>query len=212
MLLIFLFFIMIFIAIISAKIRTNIENIELSNLDETGQKSKLKYRYNIKFEIYIFGCICVAKIKLDNTKIEKMEKAIKNMKYDISDISRDIKNRKELISILKCLKIKEMNFKLDIGTEEIMSTVGTIVFLSTIIAIIVGRFDGIPNKIKYQIMPIYNHGNIINLWFNSILDVYFVHIIYTLYIIIKERKVKKNVRRNIKSKTSNRRAYDYSNG
>lgn len=213
MLLILFFLIVIVLAIISLKIRVNIKDIQVSNIDENQEKTELKNKFCIEFQFFIFEYLKIAKIKFDN---EKVKKIFKNVKYKMKDINmkkeirKEIKNRKEIIKAFKNLKIKlkELNFNLGIGIEGITGTIGIFTTISTIVPILIRNNA---SKVQYTISPIYNIGNVINFWANSIVDVYLVYIIYAIYSInMKGRK--KNVRGNRKDKSSDRRAYDYSNG
>lgn len=211
--LLILFFLIIVIAIVSLKIRINFKDIQISNISEYGQKVKLKHNYKIELELFIFKILKIAKIKFDDRKITK---AVNTAKYRIEDfgiereIKKDIRNRRKLITAFKNLKIHliKMNFSLQLGTEGIVSTIGIFTIISTIVPILIRNNA---DKVEYSIQPIYNVGNVINLWANGITEVYLVHIIHALYIINK-KGMKENVRRNTRAKSSNRGAYDYSNG
>ena len=211
--LLILFFLIIIIVICTLKIRINFKDIQISNINENREKTKLEHNYYIEFEIFILNIIKIAKIKFDN---RKMNKAINRMKYKIEDfgikreIKKDIKNRRQLLKAFKHLnlKLEKLNFNLEIGTDGIVSTIGIFTVISTIVPILIRNNA---NKVQYRISPIYNSGNVINLWVNGITEVYLVHIIYALYIINKKGR-KENGRRNTRTRSSNRRAYDYSNG
>lgn len=185
--LLILFFLIIIIAIASLKIRVNLKNIQVSNINERRERIKLKHHYHIEFELFIFKYIKIAKIKLNN---EKINKAINKMKYKVEDIGiereikKEIKNRKQLIMAFKHLnlKLQKLNFNLEIGTEGIVSTIGIFTIISTVVPILIRNNA---NKVEYRISPIYNSGNVINLWVNGITEVYLVHIIYALYMIQK---------------------------
>ena len=76
--------------------------------------------------------------------------------------------------------------------------------ISTIISIILARKKIKTKNQNYQIKPVYNAGNLLNIEFNGIFELNLIHIIKVIYIINKKESVKKNDR------TSNRRAYGYS--
>lgn len=206
-------FFLIIIAIASLKIRVNFKDIQISNINERGEKVKLKNHYNINIELFIFKYIKIAKVKFNN---EKVSKSIRKMKYKIEDIGiekeikKEIKNRKQIIKAFKHLnlKLEKLNFNLEIGTEGIISTIGVFTIISTLVPILIRNNA---DKVEYKIAPIYNIGNVINFWANGISEVYLVHIIYALYIMNKKGR-KENGRRNKRTKSSYRRTYDYSNG
>ena len=183
MLLILFFLILICIAIISLKIKVNVKDIQISNINENMQKTKLKHNYCIQIELFIFNVIKISKIKFDNEKINKLLIRAKYKMRNIDmerEIKKDIRNRRKLLMAFKELKLKldELNFNLEIGTEGIVSTVGIFTIISSIVPIIIRNNA---NKVDYRIIPIYNTGNVINFWANGITEVYLVHIIYALY-------------------------------
>lgn len=185
--LLILFFLIIVIAIVSLRIRINFKDIQISNVNENNERMKLRHHYRIEFELFIFKVIKIAKIKFDNQKITR---AVNKMKYRIEDvgiereIKKEIRNRKKLIKAFRNLKLKliELNFNLELGTEGIVSTIGIFTIISTIVPILIRNNA---SKIQYRIAPIYNMGNVMNLWVNGITEVYLVHIIYALYTIKK---------------------------
>ena len=180
-------FFLIIIAIASLKIRVNFKDIQISNINERGEKVKLKNHYHINIELFIFKYIKIAKLKFNN---EKVSKSISKMKYKIEDIGiekeikKEIKNRKQIIKAFKHLnlKLEKLNFNLEIGTEGIISTIGVFTIISTLVPILIRNNA---DKVEYKIAPIYNIGNVINFWANGISEVYLVHIIYALYMIKK---------------------------
>ena len=171
--LLILFFLVIIIAIFTLKIKINFRDIQISNINEKREQTKLKHHYYIEFEIFILKIIKIAKIKFNN---QKMNKAINKMKYKIEDfgvereIRKEIKNRKQLLKAFKHLnlKLEKLNFKLAIGTDGIVSTIGIFTVISTIIPILIRNNS---DKVQYKIEPIYNNGNVINFWENCISDV-----------------------------------------
>lgn len=207
--LLILFFLLITIA--TLKIRVNFKNVKISNIDEKGKKNELRKMYDIEFEVFIFGIIKIMKINLDK---KKSAKAMVKIKDQIGKVSDDILNTKELIKRLRefKIKIKEGKVELMIGTEWMIATIGIVTVISSIIPIWLRNKVGSNNmtKLEYKILPIYNNGNMINLEAKGIVETYLVHIIYALYI-IKMKGRNKDARRE-QSKSSDRRAYDYSNG
>ena len=57
---------------------------------------------------------------------------------------------------------------------------------------------------NFNVTPIYNNPNLINIEFSGIFEIKMIHIINIIYILNKKEGVEKN------DGTSNRRAYDYS--
>jgi len=207
--LLILFFLLI--AIITLKIRFVFNKIEISNLDEKEEKTKLRKIYDFDLKIYIFNVVRIIKINFSNKKSKRMLIKIKD---NIGKMSGDILNYKELIKRLRefKLKIKEAKIKIVVGTEDIVFTVGVVTTISTIIPIwlSVKLSTNKARKIQYKIIPIYNKGNIIHLEGEGIIETDLVHIIYALYIIKIKGRSKENGR--TEPKSSDRRTYDYSDG
>lgn len=205
-------FFLLMLAILSLKISVNLKNIKISNIDENGEKTKLRKVYDIEFKFYIFNIIKIAKVEINNKKFRQVENKIKEemKKTNVKDIFYAKKNLSTLKEIK--LKVKKFNINLLIGTQNITTTVGLVTIISSIIPILLRNTIQSSNidKFNYRVLPIYNNGNVINMEAESIIEIYFVHIIYVLYIIkMKGRSI--NDGRN-KSESSNRRTYDYSNG
>lgn len=80
--------------------------------------------------------------------------------------------------------------------------------ISTILSILIAKNqEEKPKKeIKqyYKITPVYKNKNLINFCLEGIFELKMIHIITTICILKKKRRVGKHVR------TSNRRSYDYS--
>ena len=114
-----------------------------------------------------------------------------------------------LISEKDCKNIKidirEMDLKINIGTENAAVTALIVPVLSTIIAIFCSnKIKKINNMQKFEIQPVYINKNLINILVSGIFEIRMIHIINTICTMKKEGKGDKNER------TSNRRAYDYS--
>lgn len=201
--LLILFFLIIIIMLITLKIRINLKEIDISNLNKD---KKIRNSFAINLEIIVFRFIKILSIKFNDEKIKNMAKKID---YKKIDISKEWKNRDKLKRVAKSLKInlKKLDFKLEIGIYDMILTIWTTTLISIIIPILLRNNA---NNLKYRIEPIYNKGNVINLKGKGIIEIYLVHIIYALYI-LKKKGRNKDVRR-VKPKSSNRRAYDYSNG
>jgi len=121
---------------------------------------------------------------------------------------KELPDKKEAIEIIKNLKVEvaKLNLNLEIGTEDVIITSGIIAVLSSVLGIVLAqtikKYDR--EKHKYEIYPVYQNKNLINLYLNCIIKVKMVHIIYIIYVLVKKRRVNKYER------TSNRRTYDYS--
>ena len=190
---------------ICSTIRLNIDKLNISNL-EKDLKKKLEKDIQIFFELYLFGKIKILRINLNNSMLKKIKS---KTNFDYSKLITLRKERKilknvKVSQIIKKLKLEFQGTNLDLklGTEDIMTTVFTITFITTILSILFRNAD--QKEVSYKVMPLYKHGNYINLHLNCIIKVKVVHIISVLIYLIKEGKVIKNER------ASNRGAYDYS--
>ena len=120
--------------------------------------------------------------KQDFTKIIEAEKKY-YLKKLIPEVYRNIN-----------LEIKDIDIKIEIGTENVILTSFIVPCISTILAFFIKR--------NFKVNPIYQNKNIIKFELNGIFDIKMIHIISTICILKKKRRVYKNER------TSNRRTYD----
>ena len=188
------------ILILLSTIKLNIKNISIKNIENGIKKKEIDKDFDIYLELYLFGKIKAAKIKITDKILKKM-----HVKENVEDIEKDVKTIKKVksLEIIKMLKIKieELNLNAEIGTEEILLTVFIVTILSSIIGI---AFRNCKHEnVKYRIMPLYQFGNTINFNLNCIINVKMVHIIHIIYILLKKGMIKNE-------RTSNRRSYDYS--
>lgn len=199
------FLLLVILLLICSTIRLNITNLKISNLED-GHKTKLEKDIKIHLELYLFGLIRIVKIYINNKTLDK----IKNKThFDYSKFKSLRKDRKilkdiKITEVMKRLKVEFQDTDLDLqlGTEEVMATVFAVTLISTILSIIFSNSN--QKGVRYNVMPLYQFGNSINLHLNCIIKVKVVHIIFVIIYLIKEGKVIKNER------TSNRRSYDYS--
>lgn len=181
--------------------------IEIKDLDYVlpkKEKCHTEANYKIIVKLYILKFIRIFKISITE---EKMKKKKINDFIQKLDIVKD-KNVFEvkLIDSLKRLNIKleKMQLKVYLGTEDAAITAILIGIISTILGIILrNKTDNIENA-KFEAIPIYQDKNLLKIYLDGIFKTNMIHIIYIIYILIKKRRVEKNVR------TSNRRAYAYS--
>ena len=105
---------------------------------------------------------------------------------------------------IRTAKIKEINLKINIGTENAALTAFTIPVISTFIAIFLSKqIKKYNDKQVFLVEPVYLDKNLLNIEISSIFQIKMIHIINTICIVNKKRKGDKNER------TSNRRPYDY---
>ena len=204
---VFLFIFLIIIAIIiTIKIKIEIRNLKFT----TNEKPHLNRKYQIKIKIYTFGILPIINIKLNNKKIQKIlnnnkiKEKIKQQETKIIENKANID--KELITSLKNIKteIKEINLKIQIGTENASLTAFIIPAISTFIAMFLSKqIKKYNDKQVFLVEPVYLDKNLLNIEISSIFQIKMIHIINTICIVNKKRKGDKNER------TSHRRSYDY---
>ena len=197
---IFAFLVLIIFLLILSTIKLNVEKLDISNYERGFKKGKIIKEFRVFIELHLFDKIKIAKFKISNKFLEKL-----NVENDLKDLKKDVQLIKKIniFEIFKVLKIKleRLNLKVEIGTEDVMITVFLVTFISTAVGIICRNAD--QNKVKFNIMPLYQFGNAINFRLNCIINVKMVHIIYVIYILLKKGMIKNE-------RTSNRRSYDYS--
>ena len=204
---IFIISLSMFLTVVST-LKIDINNLKIYNWDKGINKEKLEKEFLINIGLYLFGKLKIFNLKIDNNKISKwnIKEKVKNM--DFNKMKTDISLEKEDIKLLKKLQIDLEKFylNLNVGTIDMNITTWVNFIIITLVSILLGKtikqYD--ENKYKYQILPIYNNKNSLNLQLSSIIKVKMVHIINIVYVLIKRRRVDKNER------TSNRRAYAYS--
>lgn len=191
----FLFFIILLVIIVlNSKLQIKIYNLDIS----TDRREKIKQDFEIYLEIITFNKIRIFKInakKLQSKKINLNSVLEKARKYEQSTNKEEI--IKNAIKSLKDLELKiiKANIQIELGTED-----------AAVTAILVGMISGwlgiMLKKQKFEVLPIYQEKNIVNIKLNCIFRVNIIHYIYKT--ILKGRD--KNER-----KSSDRRTYAYSN-
>ena len=229
MLLLFEFLLVIFLVvflILSIKIKIEIEDFSY-NLNEINNKinNKINYKtnknYNIKIIILILNKIPIIKVSVDKNKIDKIKKYkngifVKRFKEKIKKENEKRRNnkyniKKEMKIINKHMKfkVKDLNLKVLIGTKNVNITTFLVAFLGIVISYLFLYIEKCnncksKNQCRYIIRPKYNEKNMVKINLNCIIEIKLIHIISTICIIKKIRRVDKNER------TSNRKYYDYS--
>lgn len=193
------------ILIITVKVEVKIRNIKYNSEKVKGER--LTNNYQIIIKILTLEKIPIFRLKINKSKIEKIN-AKTHLKQKIKeeiqkqDIAKAIEMEKKydlkklIPEVYKNIKLEteNINLKIDIGTENVVLTSFIIPIISTILAFTVKR--------SFEVQPIYQNKNIIKFELNGIFSVKMIHIIDTICILKKKRRVYKNER------TSNRRTYD----
>lgn len=191
------------VMILLSTLQVKLEDIIVSN---DNKQKKLNYKYTIYFQLYLFNKIKWLGIRIDETKIKKLNTTLK--KINIKQVKDTLPSKQESKQLLKKLQIEVSLFglQMQIGTEDVIITSALVGGISALLGIglskVIKKYE--KQKYHYQIEPIYKNINIINLKLNCIIQVKLVHIIYIIYVLLKKRRVKKHER------TSHRRSYDYS--
>ena len=215
----------IILLIITIKIQIKIENLQYhsekqlqKNTLGENEKTHLNQNYKAQISIYTLGKIPILKIKITKPKIDKLkykthieqkiQEKIKqqdftqlrekyNLKIDIKQIAKNL-----------LLSIDKLNLKIELGTENAVLTSFLIPTISTILSLLIAKNQEEKHekiiKQQFQIIPIYQNKNLINFSLEGIFELKMIHIITTICILKKKRRVDKHER------TSNRRSYDYS--
>ena len=200
---VFLFIFIIAVLIIFSKFKIEIINFNFSS--EKIENRHINKDYKIIFKLYILKYLPIIKINITKTKLEKIKLKDKMKNLDMKLIENKNKFDKEFFKTIKDIKytIKNINLRIDLGTENASLTSFIIPIISTIISIYLQRkIEKFKNQ-RFIVNPIYKDKNFININLNCIFEIKMIHIINIIYILNKKRR-DENVR------TSNRRSYDYS--
>lgn len=191
---ILLFLILIVIIIWKSKLQIEIQNLDIS----TARTEVIKKDFNIYLGIIIFSKIQIFKINIKKIKSKKMNLGA------ILDRAKKFEEKRnkqeELIGLVKSLKhfkveIINTDLKIGLGTEDAALTAISVGIIASILGIIL-------RKQKFEVVPIYQDKNILNIKLNCIFRINLIH--YINKMILKGRD--ENER-----KSSNRRTYAYSN-
>ena len=194
-----------FIFIITLQIQVKVKHIKYNSEELKGKR--LANNYQIIIKILTLEKIPIFRLKINKAKIEKLNKKTQikqkiEEKIKRQDFTKAIEMEKkydlkklipEIYKNIK-LEVKNIDLKIGIGTENVILTSFIIPVISTILAFTIKR--------NFKVKPIYENKNIIKFELNGIFSVKMIHIIDTICILKKKRRVYKNER------TSNRGAYD----
>ena len=202
----FLGLIILFILIIIptfTSIRIKIENIKFSTDKINGRY--LNKDYKITINLYFFGKIKYLKIDITKPKMEKVKSKINVDKFERKVVNYEDKFDIGILNFVKQLKLQlqSITLKIYIGTEDAAVTAKCVGTIAGIISVILGKTMKERKQACWDIMPIYQNRNILNIILDCIFNLKMIHIIYTIYVL--KRKERNHGR------SSNRRAYAYSN-
>ena len=125
-------------------------------------------------------------------------------KIDLKKIESKIPSNKEIIEMIKNIKIRisKLNLRIDIGTEDAVLTSYLIAIMASLIGILLPHLakENI-NNCQYIVNPRYQDRNEYHINLDGIICIKIVHIIYSMLIFRKGRKKYE--------RTSNRRSHAY---
>ena len=186
--LLILFFLLLFLktAILTLKIRIDIQKFVISNIDKNGKHKKIKLEHRVIVKLYIFNYIKIFS-KLINKRVtnnitEKVQPRLKKINKTTKEIGKLLK----FIKSMK-LELKDFKFVLNFGIEDVNLLIYTFTLISTIIPFLIRKQW---KNIEYSVAPIYNNGNLIDLRLKGIVDINLVHIIYTSFMLKKKGRIK----------------------
>ncbi len=191
-----IFFLLLILMSINVKIE--IENLKFIvpkiNGRYTNKDSKILLKIYILKKIKIAE-INLKKINLNNEKFKnKIQSQIKQEKFNINAINFFKDNNYIL---------EKMNLKIIVGTEDAAITAIGVGIIASLISIFFHNKIFDINKQKYEVLPIYENKSMLKIEFDGIFTFKIANIIGMAKYL--KRRVDKNDR------TSNRRAYAYSN-
>ena len=197
-LIIFLIIFFLLLILMSINVKIEIENLKFIvpkiNGRYTNKDSKILLKIYILKKIKIAE-INLKKINLNNEKFKnKIQSQIKQEKFNINAINF-FKNNNYIL--------EKMNLKIIVGTEDAAITAIAVGIISSLISIFFHNKIFDINKQKYEVLPIYENKSILKIEFDGIFTFKIANIIGMAKYL--KRRVNKNDR------TSNRRAYAYSN-
>ena len=192
----FILFIIILFAVIiwNSRLQLKIYNLDFS----TARKERVSKDFEIYLGIVIFKKVEILRINL---------KKIKNKKMNLGTVLEKAQklegknNKQEMaIELIKGLKdfdfeIVKADLKVKVGFQDAALTAISVGIIASTLGIIL-------KKQKFEILPVYQNKNILNIKLNGIFRVNLIHYIYKT--ILKGRD--KNER-----KSSNRKSYAYIN-
>lgn len=208
--LVFLFILLIIIElIIFSKIKIEFQNIQFSS----EAKPHLKNSYSILLKWCIFSKLPIVTIKIDKKKLEKwkvkdkLEEAGTKLVVDRNQFDKNFfKLSKTAIKSLK-FESSKLDLEVEYGTENAALTAILLPFFSTLITLFIQNKQNKCKKIMpyyFKMQPVFKNQNIIKFSFSGIFELKMIHIINTICMLIKKRRVEKHER------TSHRGSYDYS--
>lgn len=198
-LIVILVFFVVFKIFFSLDIKFEIENLKI-NLPKF-QKKITNNDSKVSLKIYILKKIKIAEINLK--KIDFKDEKVKNK------IEKHLGEKKINLDTIKLLKnndyiVEKLNLNINVGTDDPAITAISVGIIYTVISIFLNKKVKDLSEIKYEIKPIYNNKNMLDIKLDSIIRLKFENIINIIRLLRKGSE-EKNV------KSSNREYYAHSN-
>ena len=198
-LIVILVFFVLFKIVFSIDIKFEIENLKI-NLPKF-QKKVTNNDSKVSLKIYILKKIKIAEINLK--KIDFKDEKVKNK------IEKHLGEKKIYLDTIKLLKnndyiVEKLNLNINVGTDDPAITAISVGIIYTVISIFLNKKVKDLSEIKYEIKPIYNNKNMLDIELNCIITLKFENIINIIRLLRKGSE-EKNV------KSSNREYYAHSN-
>ena len=203
-LLVLIIFLLILLIFSTSKLQFKIKKFEYSLI----KKEHIDPKYSIQLSWFILEKLPIIKIDIDKTKFNKLKVKEKFINIETEIIQGKKQINRNVLDLIKKIRlyVKEMDLKIDIGTENAALTSIIIPIISTILAILLREKIKSKEEQFFIITPIYQNQNCLNIKLSGIFEIKMNHIINIIHLLL--RKNKKGVRKY--ERTSNRRPYDYS--
>ena len=113
-LLFFCIILIIFLSVLFSNVRLNVQQFYISNIENDRKIKDVKKNFLIYLELYLFGAVKIAKVKVTKNKLQKLK-----IKGDIKSLEKDAFMIKDLkiIEDLKKLKAKTKKINVDIQVQ-----------------------------------------------------------------------------------------------
>lgn len=198
-LIVILVFFVVFKIFFSLDIKFEIENLKI-NLPKF-QKKITNNDSKVSLKIYILKKIKIAEINLK--KIDFKDEKVKNK------IQKQLGKNNLNLDTIKLLKninyiVEKLKLIINVGTEDSAITAISVGIIYTVISIFLNKKVKDLREIKYEIKPIYNNKNMLDIKLDSIISLKFENIINIIRLLRKGSE-EKNV------KSSNREYHAHSN-
>ena len=202
----------IFFLVILSTLKIEVKNYEVSNMysnqnnseknlnanKNTCKNNKINAKYKIKVSLNVLDKLRILQLKLNSEKIKKITLKMHLDRIDIKKLEKEIRidDIKEIMQIKP--KISYMDLNVKVGIDDVLLTTYAVPVICTLISILLPLVveKNSHKKIKYDIKPIYNNGNMYDVKFDIGIKIRVLKLLNAMYIIYKNRK-KSNHKKNI---------------